>query len=89
MNRIRTKDEFRNALDVVYDSPNSPLKAIREKCKDCCCGSTLDVRYCSATGCSLHPFRFGRNPFRKRRALTDDQRHAIATRLANGRNKEV
>lgn len=42
----------------------TPLKAIRLKCLDCSCGSPKEVKQCTAEGCPLHPFRFGRNPRR-------------------------
>jgi len=35
-------------------------KAIRNKCKDCCCNSTKEIRLCPLTECDLHPYRFGR-----------------------------
>ncbi len=40
----------------------SPLKACREKCMDCCCGSYRAVGFCPATKCALWPFRFGMMP---------------------------
>jgi len=43
----------------------SPMKAIRRKCLDCCCGNDAEVRRCHIETCSLHPYRFGRNPSRK------------------------
>ncbi len=51
-----------------------PLKAIRRKCLDCCCGSPLEVRLCPVHDCSLYPYRFGKNPSRK----------GIGGRLAKG-----
>lgn len=42
----------------------TPLKAIREKCLDCVCGVTVEVRRCVCINCPLFPFRFGRNPNR-------------------------
>ena len=59
----------------------SPLTAIRNKCLDCCCDQAYEVKLCPATKCPLHPFRFGKNPFRKRRELTDQQRKEIGERL--------
>ena len=35
----------------------TPLKAIRAKCLDCCCGVMSEVRLCSMTDCPLHQFR--------------------------------
>ena len=43
-----------------------PLMAIREKCLDCCCGSSNEVKLCTVAHCALYPFRFGRNPNRQR-----------------------
>lgn len=66
----------------------SPLKAIRAKCLDCCCDQTTEVKLCPASTCPLHPFRFGKNPFRKRE-LTDEQREALCRRLELGRAKNT
>ncbi len=66
----------------------SPLKAIRAKCLDCCCDHITEVKLCPESDCPLHPFRFGRNPFRKRE-LTDEQREALCQRLELGRAKNA
>lgn len=42
--------------------PESPIKAIRAKCRDCVY-SEAEIRKCVQTGCPLWPFRMGRNPF--------------------------
>lgn len=42
----------------------TPLKSIRLKCLDCCSGSIIEVRHCPADDCSLHLYRFGKNPAR-------------------------
>lgn len=60
----------------------SPLKAIKAKCLDCCCGQTTEVKLCPSTTCALHPFRFGKNPFRVKRELTEEQRKAASERLS-------
>ena len=60
----------------------NPLKAIREKCLDCCCGNAAEVRKCIAVDCPLWPFRMRTNPFRKKRKLTAEQKQAMAERLA-------
>ena len=49
----------------------TPLKAIRLKCLDCCCGSSNEVSECPCVDCSLYPFRFGKNPNVK---LSDEER---------------
>lgn len=63
----------------------NPLKAIRAKCLDCCGGMPSEVRDCTIESCALHPFRMGKNPFRKKRVLTDEQRQEMANRLAKAR----
>ena len=63
----------------------SPIKAIRAKCLDCCCNNSSEVRLCPASDCPLHPFRFGKNPYRTKREMTDEQRAAAAERLKRAR----
>jgi hypothetical protein len=47
---------------------NPPLLgSVRDKCLDCCCGSTAEVRRCGATSCALWPFRMGTNPWSRNR----------------------
>ena len=65
---------------------DTPLKAIRQHCLDCCCGQVNEVKLCPATSCSLHPYRFGKNPNSKR-TMTDEQRQAAAERLKAAREK--
>lgn len=38
------------------------LQSIRDKCLDCCCGSRGEVARCQLQECSLHPYRFGKDP---------------------------
>ena len=40
----------------------TPIKSIRAKCVDCCCGSTLEVRLCPSQSCPLWPYRMGKRP---------------------------
>ncbi len=69
-------------------NPRSPLKAIRAKCLDCSCGSSNEVKFCPVTKCALYPFRFGKNPYRKHREYTEEERKAMVIRLQNARNKK-
>lgn len=66
-------------------NPQSPLKAIREKCIDCCAGQVGEVRLCTAEDCPLWPFRFGKNPFSGRREMTDEEKEAASERLKKAR----
>ena len=62
----------------------TPIKAIKAKCLDCCCGQREEVKLCPVTDCPLWNFRLGKNPNRSR-SLTDEQRAAAAERLAKAR----
>ena len=59
----------------------NPVKAIRAKCLDCCCGQANEVKLCPCSDCPLYPFRFGKNPYRQKRELTEEQKAAMAERL--------
>ena len=37
--------------------PDTPEKAIRLKCLECCCGESSEVEQCGLTGCPLYDFR--------------------------------
>ncbi len=56
----------------------TPLKAIRAKCLDCCCGQLNEVRLCPIDDCPLYAFRFGRGA---KREMTEDQRVALSERM--------
>ena len=62
----------------------SPVKAIRAKCIDCCCGSAHEVRLCTCEDCALWAFRFGKNPY-LHREMTEEQKAAAAERLRKAR----
>lgn len=69
--------------------PIPVLKAIRAKCMDCCAGHTALVAECHIESCALHPFRMGKNPFRAKREMTDEQREAAADRLRRAREHKA
>ena len=71
-------------LSLNFRAQN-PLKAIREKCLDCCCGNAAEVRKCVADDCALWPFRMGTNPFRKKNELTPAVKRQRAERLRKSR----
>lgn len=67
------------------DYETNPVKAIRKKCLDCSCGSNNEVKECLVTTCPIYPFRLGKNPFRQKREMTEEQRKAIGDRLRESR----
>lgn len=66
----------------------SPVKAIRQKCLECGEGSANEVKLCPVERCPLYPFRFGKNPYRQKRELTDEQREKMAERMRRIRSTE-
>ena len=64
----------------------TPIKAIRKKCLDCCCGSSNEVKLCQVESCALHPYRFGKNPNyipKEPTAAQQKARNAAVARLSN------
>lgn len=66
----------------------SPLRAIKANCLECCCGQQNEVKLCTCSTCPLYPFRLGRNPFVKKRVMTEEQRAAAAERLRKAREDQ-
>lgn len=69
--------------------PTNPVKAIREWCLQCCGDSPTAVKECGAPDCALYHFRFGKNPYRTKRELTDEQKSALAERLQSKKSPIV
>lgn len=63
---------------------NTPLKAIRKKCLDCCAQQYLEVRLCPVKTCPLWQYRMGKNPFRERNFTNTQERDATG-RFAKAR----
>ena len=66
----------------------NPVKAIREYCLECSCGSSNEVKLCTIERCPLYAFRFGENPYRAKREPSAAQIAAWtagAARLADAR----
>ena len=40
----------------------TPIKAMRAKCIDCCCGSYKEIKECTVIDCDLYPYRMGTRP---------------------------
>ena len=69
----------------------SPVKAIREKCIECMGGRGTGQNYsklikeCVSSECALFDFRFGKNPYTRKRKLSTEHRIALQT----GRDKKL
>ena len=86
---LDTKVQDRHG-DIFYPrKARTPLKAIKLQCQECMGLDRReknpvkpydDIRNCTAPMCPLFDFRFGKNPFMKRR-LTKEQRDVAVKRL--------
>lgn len=78
------KEKAKTVEDVRDDLPKyrNPVKVIRAKCLDCCCGSAKEVEACPIEKCPLWRWRSGRNPFREKRELSEEQKAAMKERMA-------
>lgn len=63
----------------------NPVKAIRAYCLSCVGGSSYEVDKCPIPDCHLYPFRYGKNPYRSKRELTEEQKEAMVERLRKAR----
>ena len=63
----------------------NPVKAIRAFCLECSNGSTSEIKSCPVYKCPLYPFRFGKNPYRQRREMTEEEKQVLADRLKEAR----
>ena len=43
---------------------DTPIKAIRKKCIDCCNGQYKEIKNCTVINCALYPYRMGCRPDR-------------------------
>lgn len=44
---------------------DTPLRAIRKKCKDCTCGNLDEIEKCCIIDCPLWLYRRGKEPLKK------------------------
>ena len=63
----------------------NPAKAIRAFCLECSGDSPSEVKSCPRDVCPLYPFRFGKNPYRQRREMTEEEKQVLADRLREAR----
>ena len=62
----RAENEYLDTITRYAEKVRNPKTAIRAKCVECSGGSLKEVAECRVTGCALHPFRMGVNPFNKK-----------------------
>lgn len=80
----------KNSLDgYIGEEVRNPVKAIRRHCMECVCGSPYAIESCSAYSCLLYPFRFGTNPYRSSKELSEDEKNELVKRLKEAKNKQA
>ena len=76
---IKTEEEFNRE---VYENTNV-LRAIKLKCLDCSTYNINEIKECPVKNCPLYPFRLGKNPFRKKKELSEEERNKLSERMKN------
>ena len=78
---------MKNGLDGFSgEKIQNPVKAIRSYCLECV-GSSPEVEKCPLSSCELYPFRFGSNPYRTRRELTEEEKETLRKKLEFARSQ--
>jgi hypothetical protein len=81
----------------ILTQKKTAIKSIREYCLDYCGGSPSEVKGCTANitteffpiPCPLYPFRLGRNPNKKKRILTEEERTVLRERMTLARKTKA
>lgn len=76
---------FVKAGEVVKKEITTPTKAIRAFCLGCSGDSPSEVKSCPVSKCPLYPFRMGKNPYRQRREMSEEEKRVLADRLREAR----
>ena len=64
---------------------SSPQKAIQVFCFECCGGTKQYVKECTAKDCALYPYRMGKNPYRKSREYSDEEKEQLKEKARKAR----
>lgn len=71
-----------------FETQKNPVKAIRLKCRDCTNNQVTEIDGCTVKACPLHPFRYGKNPFRTQRELSEERKAEMAEHLKKARQQK-
>lgn len=77
---------------MYKDKPQveSPLKAIKEHCRECMDNLYSEIKNCPGEGkCQLWPFRLGINPYRTKRILSEEQKAKLVETLTKSREAKA
>lgn len=64
---------------------STPIKAIQIFCIECCGGNKSYVKECTSTKCCLYDYRLGKNPNRKMREYTEEEKERLRERAKKAR----
>jgi len=87
-NKLKKRGKIHDTLtgyDFRVDEPLTPMKAIRQKCLECCCGSSTEVARCHIHDCTLWPLRSGKTG--NKRSMTPEARKKLQDRAKTMRRK--
>ena len=87
MARLTTEEKKEQKdLNYIREHYKGPIltrnQAIKARCLDCSADQRDEVTMCPATNCPLWPYRFGSNPFKKPREMSEKQKEAIKNRFS-------
>lgn len=75
------------SIKEMHEETN-PLKLIKWHCKyNCCSGVEKEWKECNNLSCPLWVMRLGKNPNRKKRNLTEEQKEELKERMKEIRKK--
>lgn len=75
------------SIKDMHEEKN-PLKLIKWHCKyNCCAGVEKEWKECNNISCPLWVMRLGKNPNRKKRTITEEQKERFKERMKESRKK--
>lgn len=76
--------------DLNNGQPQSVGKAVKKYCfEECSISQRKELELCPLNNCPLYNFRDGKNPFRKKRELSEERKAELAENLRRGREKRL
>lgn len=82
LDEISNEEDDASVEGYTGEKVTSVLKAIKKHCLTCGGMQRDEVIHCCVTHCYLWPFRFGKNPYRKKREMTEEQKEAMRQRMS-------
>lgn len=74
--------------EILKHKANSPQKAIVNFCISCMGYHKSYVKECPALNCPLYDFRLGKNPYRKSREYTEEEKEQLKERARKARESK-